>query len=70
MPVPLKTQLWRVGWAVLPAADSPVGICFRLGHRPGARATPTYDIINRVSGKPYHSFVRVSIRGTQVLCAR
>ena len=54
-------------------------------------ATPTYDIINRVSGKPeikdvvhltffskelapggtsYHSFVRVIIRGTQVLYAR
>ena len=54
-------------------------------------ATPTYDIINRVSGKPEikdvvhltffskelapggtpcHSFVRVIIRGTQVLYAR
>jgi hypothetical protein len=54
-------------------------------------ATPTYDVINRVSGKPeikdvvhltffakeaapggapYHSFVRLIIRGNQVLYAR
>jgi hypothetical protein len=28
-------QLWRVGWAVLPAAGSHAGICFRLGPQAG-----------------------------------
>ena len=26
-----------MGWAVLPAADSHAGICFRLGHRPAGQ---------------------------------